>query len=172
MNRLTRTATALVLTAMTATSAFAGPGLMALNSNLASKLDVRINQALPQVEARLPALTVCPDLSVKAKQRELADGSIRVTVEVKNLSGADYVSAPGQQRLVIEGRNGGRSGAVPFVNLARGDVIAWADTFRPFEFPASYKAYLALDPDIFIDGNERNDDCRADNNRVALTTIR
>lgn len=168
MNRIATSSSALLLSVLTATSVNAGSLALELGASLAVKTSMR----LPQVDALATPAIACPDLSVKASQRELADGSIRVMVEVMNLSSADYISAPGQQVLVVEGQNGARSGQVPFVNLNRGDVILWSDTFQPFEFPARYSAYLSFDPDLLIDGNLRNDDCRSTNNRVALTTLR
>lgn len=170
MNRFSTFTAALVLAAATASSALAGPGFLSVAGNLGSK--IQPNRTLPQVQIVTPLVIACPDIKLVTSQREQADGSIRVTIKVVNTSGADYVSQTGQQALVIEGSNGGRSGNLPFGSVHRGDEIIWGDIFRPFEFPASYRAHLAFDPDIRIDGNTQNDDCRSSNNTASITTLR
>lgn len=170
MNRFTTFSAALVLAAAAATSALAEPTLFNLGANFGKQ-----QQIDPDVLRNIvvgPIQTVCPDIKLATSQHERADGSIRVTIKVINTSGADYVSETGRQVLVIEGSEGGRSGSLAFGNVRRGDEIIWGDIFRPFEFPASYRAHLAFDPDIRIDGNPQNDDCRSSNNTASITTLR
>ena len=60
-----------------------------------------------------------------------------------------------------------------FEDLAAGGEItvsferAWdASSPAEGEFPPTYTLRISFDPDIFIDGNEQNDDCRTSNNRL------
>ncbi|MCB9993238.1 MAG: hypothetical protein H6873_06240 [Hyphomicrobiaceae bacterium] len=171
MTRLTaRFVIATAILAYTGTSVVAGP-LFTIGKNL-NPQPALANVHSPLVDPGILRQIACPDLKVSASQHPNPDGSIAVEVRVANISTADYVSDPAQQMLVIEGHNGGHSGMMRFAELASGRFIQWNDTFEPFEFPATYNAYVAFDPDILLDGNPQNDDCRASNNQASLTTAR
>lgn len=120
--------------------------------------------------SRLPKTKVCPDIGVTAQQSRIANGKTLVTIKVVNGSSADYVSGAGQQALVIS-RNG-RSQHVPFSTVRRGKQVVWRETLSAIQHPVTYSAAISFDPDIFVDGNPHNDDCRRSNNRAVLTTAR
>lgn len=176
MNRITTFITAAALAATTATAAFAGPvqigmGIQFNNQQLQQqRTGLAIQFQSPQIRDALR--TTCPDLNIETAQRANADGTIAVTIRVANHSGVDFVSNPGQQALVVNGRNGGNSATAPFTMLRNGQSVVWTDTFHPFEFPATYEARVSYDPDILLDGNPQNDDCRSSNNYGELTTAR
>ena len=52
------------------------------------------------------------------------------------------------------------------VNTAFARVQRWLPSE---EFQAGYELMISYDPDIFIDGNERNDDCQMSNNRISIS---
>lgn len=55
------------------------------------------------------------------------------------------------------------SGATTTVHFQR----AWdASSPAEGEFPPTYKLVISYDPDIFIDGNPKNDDCTQRNNQL------
>jgi len=102
-------------------------------------------------------------------------GRVRITGKVKNLGAQNFESRPGQQSIqLVETVPGGRPRIVatlPFVNLTSGQEISvsfdrnWnSSSPAEGEFPPSYKIVLSYDPDIYIDGNTKNDDCVGSNN--------
>ncbi len=122
----------------------------------------------------------CPDPAVESiefaiTRRDTAfRGRVRIRANVTNLGGA-FRSGAGQQSIVLEEVPlGGRGRVVaqrPFVNLDAGETISvtwyrnWnASSPAEGEFPPTYRAYLSYDPDIYIDGNDANDDCGTRNN--------
>ena len=92
------------------------------------------------------------------------------------------MSNPGQQSLYLyQDQMGGASSPAPvarsdFQNLAPDQTVAlsWSrnwDASSPSEgeFPPSFRAQIMYDPDIYMDGNDQNDDCGPpDNNRRNL----
>ncbi|MCC5999960.1 MAG: hypothetical protein JJU19_03745 [Pararhodobacter sp.] len=113
----------------------------------------------------------CPDLAVSLRQAPRADGTILITMTVRNVGTADYISGPNQQLLHVN--TGGRTPRTyPFQNMRRGESRSWHEVHHPFEFPATYRVHIAFDPDIRIDGNPMNDDCNPNNNAATLTTAR
>lgn len=176
MNRISTFITAAALAATAATTAFAGPfqigmGIQLNNQQYQQQPGIGIQIGTPVLREAL-RVNSCVDLRIDTAQHTNADGTIGVSIRVANASGVDYVSNPGQQALVVNGTNGGNSGNVPFTNLPAGQSVVWTDTFHPFEFPASYSAQVVFDPDIRLDGNPQNDDCRSSNNHGSLTTAR
>jgi hypothetical protein len=111
----------------------------------------------------------CPDLAVVMAEKN-RNGDIHIVYGVRNVGGADYVTGRNQQTLTVRTPGGVRTFAVG--NLRAGDVRTWSEVYRPFEFPFTYKGALSFDPDIFLDGNTRNDDCNRSNNRAQLVTSR
>jgi len=136
------------------------------------------NPALCRNLALKPA---CPDPAAQIEFRLVRRdsqfaGLVAVKASVKNL-GAPYVTAPGQQLLslyeIVPGSAPRLVASQPFANLASGEVASvtfnrtWnASSPAEGEFPPSYRAVISYDPDIRIDGNVKNDDCRATNDSV------
>ena len=106
----------------------------------------------------------CVDLAVFVQQRRAYGNTVRITYGVRNISAADYVSGAHQQSLVLS-KNGNTMDVGRFARLNAGQELTWTEIVsKPFEFPDTYKAFLSIDPDIFQDGNVRNDDCNRGNN--------
>lgn len=109
----------------------------------------------------------CVDLAVFATQANVGE-RVRITYGVRNISRHDYVSGRNQQAIVFS-KDGSRLAYKAFANLAAGRALSWSATVaRPFEFPNTYKVAYSVDPDIRIDGNSANDDCRRANNARSL----
>lgn len=153
---------------------------------------IRINEGVQPVDPRLvePLRRVrphrdltCPDPAVQAIHFNLLHrttrfrGRVRVTGIVRNQGTAAFQSTPNQQIVALyEHVPGGRPRLVaqrPFQNLAPGEevqVIFERDWYSASpaegEFPPTYLVTITYDPDIYIDGNPHNDDCRTGNNRM------
>lgn len=94
---------------------------------------------------------------------------------VKNTGGLAYSTYANQQSALLYEDNGGRLQLVAsqsFQNLAPGAEVKVSYT-RPWnrsspaegEFPPKYVLVIGFDPDIYIDGNDNNDDSNYSNNR-------
>lgn len=115
----------------------------------------------PLVNALRPT---CVDLAVFIQKRRVSDTAYRVTFGVRNVSTKNYVSREPQQAIVLA-RNGAAMDSESFSVLNAGQTLTWSQTVpRPFEFPDTYGALYSADPDIYADGNPRNDDCNSTNN--------
>ncbi|MCA9588553.1 MAG: hypothetical protein KC657_24720 [Myxococcales bacterium] len=116
-----------------------------------------------------PAATAI-DAVIVARTSRFA-GTVRITGRVKNVGNAAYVSRPGQQIVQMwEETPGARPRLVAqqaFTNLAVGQEM-FVSFARPWsssdEFQPQYKVVITYDPDIFLDGNTKNDDCNMNNN--------
>lgn len=109
----------------------------------------------------------CVDLAVFASQANVGD-RVRITYGVRNVSRHDYVSGRSQQAILFS-RDGRQLDRKAFGNLGAGRTLSWSALVqRPFEFPNTYKVQYSADPDIAIDGNTANDDCRRANNQSSL----
>ena len=111
----------------------------------------------------------CPDLTVVMAEKHRG-GAIHIVYGVRNVGTADFITSRNQQTLTVKTPAGDRT--FPFGNLRVGGVQTWSEIYRPFEFPFTYAGALNFDPDIYIDGNRRNDDCNGSNNRAQLVTSR
>jgi len=119
----------------------------------------------------------CPDPAVEAIDMEIVsltsrfEGQVRITGRMKNLGGP-FDSGAGQQSLQLyEQYTGGLVAHVDFEDLDLGETLEvsyvrhWnASSPSEGEFPPKYMVVISYDPDIYMDGNERNDDCNSDNN--------
>lgn len=130
----------------------------------------------------LQALT-CPDLAAQkldftivSKSRPFA-GRVRILGTVKNVGLGAYKSQADQQvALLLETNPGGAPRLVahqPFHDLTPGAEVnlhyerEWdASSPAEGEFPPDYRLMIAYDPDILLDSNTRNDDCRGTNNWI------
>jgi len=98
------------------------------------------------------------------------DFSLRATIE--NTGGGDFRSGNQQGVSITENRR-------PLTSASFGNLRAGGRYNTPFvrirgwrsstEFHEGFSMMISYDPDIFIDGNERNDDCRLDNNERKLS---
>jgi hypothetical protein len=122
-----------------------------------------------------PAATAVDFTMLSRSTTSRFQGRVRITGKVKNLGAQAFESRPGQQSIqLVETPLGGRPRIVatlPFVNLAPNQEISvsfdrsWdASSPAEGEFPPNYKIVLSYDPDIYIDGNTKNDDCVSTNN--------
>ena len=121
----------------------------------------------------------CPDPAAQVDFRVVRRdnrfaGLVEIKASVKNL-GLPYVTSPNQQALylyeLVPGAAPRLVATQRFANLASGEVasVGFTRTWNSSspaegEFPPSYRAVISYDPDIAIDGNPKNDDCRPANN--------
>jgi hypothetical protein len=109
-------------------------------------------------------------------------GRIRITGVVKNIGGKAFLSGPNQAKAYLYQLPPGVSPAtatggtvvseIEIRNLAAGAVLnlSWERDWNSSspsegEFPNSYRLLITYDPDIYMDGNEDNDDCNQNNNK-------
>lgn len=141
-------------------------------------------QPVPSLKVPLPVIPLCAidpaatavDFAVVARSATSRfEGRVRITGKVKNVGRSAFESHAGQQAVQLwETAPGARPrlvASVPFVNLAPNQEISvsfdrtWnSSSPAEGEFAPSYKVMLSYDPDIFIDGNTKNDDCNSRNN--------
>jgi hypothetical protein len=98
---------------------------------------------------------------------------IRVTGIVKNIGNKAFSSGPGQAKAYLYELPQGAPERIvaqrEILNLPVGGIINlvferdWS-TSAMAEFPPSYRLMISLDPDIYMDANKDNDDCRQENN--------
>lgn len=130
-----------------------------------------------------PLKVQCPDPGVKALEFEILSresdyrGRVRITGTVRNVGAVAYDSGPNQQSVQLWEDVQGVSEKQPVASRAFEDlapdqevtvsyVRSWnASSPAEGEFPPSYLLLISYDPDIAMDGNEGNDDCRSTNNR-------
>lgn len=130
-----------------------------------------------------PVTAPCPDPAAKTLDFEIVSrtgdfrGRVRIVGVVKNLGRAAYESGPNQQSVQLWEDVQGASERQPVASQAFQDLAPnqevrvsyerdWnASSPAEGEFPPSYILMISYDPDIQMDGNEANDDCRAGNNR-------
>ncbi len=104
------------------------------------------------------------------------NGTVRIDGVVKNTGGLNYTSGPNQQAVLLYEDNGGRPRLVAtrvFQNLTPGQEVkvsytrTWGKSSpAEGEFPPKYILIISFDPDIYIDGNDNNDDANTGNNRM------
>jgi hypothetical protein len=101
-------------------------------------------------------------------------GTVKIEGVVRNAGTSDYTSNANQQiALLYEQIPGGNPKLVkrqPFQNLP---VNATVKVFyerrwnKSDEFPPTYTLVISFDPDIYIDGNNNNDDSNTANNKLS-----
>ena len=149
----------------------------------ASPAGAQIKQLPGPVGAANAVSKICPDPAVTEIRFRIVSrtdrfrGRVEIKAVVKNLGKAAYESAPNQQSVQLyEKPQGGPARMVSsrsLTRLAPGAMVGTAYTRNWYsaspsegEFPPSYIGIITYDPDIRMDGNPRNDDCRDDNNRL------
>ena len=98
---------------------------------------------------------------------------IRVTGVVENKGGGTFDSSAGQQSVQLyQGLDTTPLATQTFEDLAPGATVSVThemDWSRSTEFPPTLRVVIAYDPDIFIDGNDNNDDCSTSDNVMEKT---
>ena len=93
-------------------------------------------------------------------------GTVRIEGVVENKGGSTFDSGPDQQSVQLyDGST--LLAQEDFEDLAVGATVTVTYTVEwntSSEFPPTYTVLVALDPDIFIDGNPNNDDCPTSDN--------
>ena len=106
-------------------------------------------------------------------------GTATITAKVTNIGPNNYVSGENQQGIILYESAYGNPTAytevanMPFQNLAAGATITvsytrnW-DISSPSEgeFAPYYRAIISKDPDIYIDGNDQNNDTNITNDEL------
>ena len=148
----------------------------------AGNLQINLDRMQPKLNHKIPAINApiriqCPnpmvrDINVRVLTRSASQARILVTAVIENAGGADYVSGPNQQTITLT-RGNQRLTSRDFTTIRVGNRIEVSypqivSAHGYGEFPPTFHAYLAYDPDVRIDGNPANDDCRVNDNRKSL----
>lgn len=113
------------------------------------------------------------DLSIVSKKDNYR-GKIKMEVVVKNVGRRNYTTGAEQQVAILYENTGAGSRVVAtqsFGNSAINGFVKFSyitDWQTSDEFPPSYTAVIVFEPDIYIDGNDNNDDSNASNNRKSV----
>ncbi|AXT52789.1 hypothetical protein D1818_18880 [Aquimarina sp. BL5] len=109
-------------------------------------------------------------------------GTATITGTITNNGDANFNSNSGQQAIRLYQRNLGTPApgelvdTVSFTNLDAGETLI-VNCSRPWnssspaegEFPPDYRIVIDYDPDIFIDGNDQNNDSDLTNNDLTVS---
>jgi len=109
-------------------------------------------------------------------------GTATITGTITNIGDADFSSSSGQQAIRLYQRDlgapapGDLVSTVNFTNIPVGETLTISYS-RPWnssspaegEFPPDYSIALDYDPDIFIDGNDNNNDEDLTNNNLTVS---
>lgn len=148
--------------------------------------NIRLDRVKPQV--RIPGGVAaalrpnCPNPAVRSinarvVSRTASNATVRITAVVENLGRVAYVSRPGQQGFTLARDTSGRAGSImarrdfPRLNPGQRVTISFTQTVSRWgygEFPPVFDARIGYDPDITLDSNPANDDCRGTDNRRTL----
>lgn len=120
-----------------------------------------------------------PNPAVVSLDFELIDqtsettGTIMITGVVENLGTGSFDSSPGQQSVQLYMGQSLTSLTLleteEFEDLVPGGQVTVVHTMEwntSDEFPPLFQVILSYDPDIYIDGNEDNDDCANSDNAL------
>lgn len=165
------------------------PSAPALGGSLQLKVplqDARLDRLQPQVKVPGGVATAlrpnCPNPAVRALdanviRRSGSQATVRFTAVVENMGRVAYVSRPGQQGFTLSRDTSGRVASVvarrdfPRLNPGQRVTLSWTQTISRYgygEFPPVFLAAIGYDPDIRLDSNPANDDCRGTDNRRTL----
>lgn len=176
MIRTTLLAAGILMSAMSATSTVHAEDHR-MPSFVIQDHGIRIDQhngqrRLPFQVEPVPGVTfACPDptaheISFRLARRYNDTRALVHVVGTFRNGGGDYRSGRNQQ-LVQLLENGRVVEERPFANLASGESLSlskYVQWDRTNEFPPTYKIAIVYAPDISVDGNTANDDCRLNNN--------
>ncbi|KMW56443.1 hypothetical protein AIOL_001397 [Candidatus Rhodobacter oscarellae] len=135
--------------------------------------DSLINQGRP-----LPALTGrigvnCPAPGVQSiTARRMGGNRVRIEAVIKNVGGINWVSNRNQQTAMIGDDFGRANARRDFTRLDAGSHFVLRHDVNwnlANEFPSGFRASINYDPDIYIDGNPANDDCRRNDNSRSIS---
>ncbi len=140
-------------------------GLAAMTMGMGCPL---FDQLVEQLDCPNPAATDIT-FSVVSRTGEFT-GVVRVTGTVQNIGLQDFDSSAGQQSIRLL-QDGIEVASGEFTDLSAGESTsisftrAWdASSPAEGEFPPTYRVTISYDPDITLDGNPNNDDCRTSDN--------
>ncbi|MEQ1797150.1 MAG: hypothetical protein ABL872_04310 [Lacibacter sp.] len=102
------------------------------------------------------------------------NGTVKIEGVVKNVGRGNYTSGDNQQTVLLYEEVPGLSPKLVasrnFQNVpVNGTVsVSFTRNWRTAdEFPPSYIVMIVFDPDIYIDGNDNNNDANSANNRIS-----
>jgi len=108
-------------------------------------------------------------------------GTVTITGTITNIGDADFNSSEGQQSIFLYQKSLGTPSNEPGELVSRKDFTAlnagatetvtftrdwYSASPAEGEFPPDYRIVISYDPDIFIDGNDANNDEDLSNNEV------
>lgn len=136
--------------------------------------------ALPRVDLRVPArCDVNPAVASVTLTKGSRRGQVSVSYEIVNRGRSAWSSGARQQGVNLLAHNGntGRTyrnhQALTGSVAAGGTMLRWSspyinNAFDDFEFGGHVDVSISYDPDIYIDGNNCNDDSTTANNQVRI----
>lgn len=143
------------------------------NINLGRDIDLgRVRLPLPDLRCAIDPAATQVGFRVLSRTSTYR-GRVQIVGTIKNLGRQSFLSRYGQQAVYLyeDSRVVARRS---FTSLAPGASLSLAyqrnwDASSPAEgeFPPTYKVVISYGPDIYIDGNPNNDDCRSQNNQLS-----
>jgi hypothetical protein len=134
---------------------------------------------LPPISKDKLKMMTCPDPAAHridfqiVSKKDKFHGNVKIIGVVKNVGTAAFETGPNQQSAnlyeMVPGGTPKLVASQKFQNLATGQEAmvayerAWSTSV---EFPPAYRLTILYDPDIYIDGNRKNDDCGKANNSL------
>lgn len=100
-------------------------------------------------------------------------GKVKLIGTIKNISRNKYISASGQQEVVIMAGDKVVARKV-FQNLNAGSIVQITYEMkwdRTDELNPDYWVQISFDPDLYTDGNTKNDDKVSSNNKKKLPAV-
>lgn len=135
---------------------------------------------LPRGDFRLPVrCQVDPAVASVTLTKGSRRGQVSVSYEIVNQGRSAWASGARQQGVNLSAHNGntGRTyrnhRILPGSAAAGGTMLRFSspyisNAFDDFEFGGHVDVSISYDPDIYIDGNDCNDDSNSANNRVRI----
>jgi len=137
------------------------PSEMQIPANVRSKIMIkRIDLSASAIEF---SVVTC---------RDKFHALVKIEGVVKNTGTLNYTSGANQQVALLYENKAGHSTLVAtrvFQNLTPGQEVRVNFTrqwYKGEEFPPTYTLIVSYDPDIYLDGNDNNDDSNNANNRL------
>ena len=170
-------ATALAAVAMTVLATAASAETLRIDPG---KVQIKPRHQIEVLPERLLPRLACPDPAAvelrvaNVRTRRGTSGTVYefdVVGTVRNVGAGTWSSGRGQQ-IASLARNGTTVSSRDFVSLSPGASFSLSHRMSIHaaeEFPPEMSLRISYDPDIRIDGNTANDDCRTGNNQRRLT---